>query len=256
MKGKDLAKKIVVFFSAATLMVVLFAVSSGADEAARSKWVLTREFKDKDFIGTMNFSVTYFSSEYIQASMLTEAEKNLWTTDELENYKYQYLKTLNLDEYIPFLVEIDNNGPAMHMSPFGDQFTLWVGKKQVKPVDYDKRFNFALTGKREGFLYFPRFDEKTGKSILEGVDTIRLVVHSGISALSSKGSNFDFIWNISNDNPEALTSGSAAERLEADRLIKRLQKLNAQKAELEEQMQKNADEISMIEARLAELQGK
>lgn len=241
----------------AIIFSLLFSIAAfGMDESVKGKWVLTREFKDREYIGSMTFTVTYFSAEYIQASVMSEAEKNLWTADELENYKYQYLKTLNLDEYIPFFIEIVNNGPSMHMSPFGDQFTLWVGKKQLKAVDYDKRFNFALSDKRDGFLYFPRYDEKTGKSLLEGAETIRLVVNSGISGLSMKSGNFDYIWNIAKDNPEALSSGRAAEKLEADRLIKRLQKLNAEKSELEQQVQDNADEIEKIEARLAEIQSK
>ncbi len=239
-------------------VILLFSAMAafGVTDSISSKWAKTREFSDKEYLGKMTFSVAYFSAEYIQASIAEEAEKNLWTASELENYKYQYLKTLQLDEYIPFYVSIDNNGPAMHMAPFGDQVILWVGKKQYKPVDYDKRFNFALTGKIEGFVYFPRYDEKTGKSILEGIDTIRLVVNSGVSAMSIKGGNFDYLWNIAKDDPKALMEGTAADRLEADRLIKRLQKLNADKTELETKLQENIDEIAMIEARLAEIQSK
>lgn len=249
--------KSMVIASISAVFLLLFALAAfGMDQSVSSRWIKTREFSDKEYLGKMTFSVTYFSAEYIQTSVAAEAEKNLWTASELENYKYQYLKTLNLDEYIPFYIEIDNNSSAMHMAPFDAQMTLWIGKKQYKPTDYDKRFNFALTGKMAGFVYFQRYDEKTGKSLLEGVDTIRLVVNSGVSGITMKGGDFDYIWDIGKDNPQGLLEGSAADRLEADRLIKRLQKLNAEKAELEKQVQDNADEITKIEARLKELQSK
>lgn len=254
--GIKSSKRMAAVCISAALLIFSALAAFGADDSAKGRWVKTREFSDNVYLGKMTFSVTYFSAEYIQATIAAEAEKNLWTASELENYKYQYLKTLNLDEYIPFFVAIDNNGPTMHMSPFGDQVTLWIGKKQYKPVDYEKRFNFALSGKMEGFVYFPRYDEKTGKSLLEGIDTIRLVVNSGVSGISMKGSDFDYIWNVGKDDPKALMEGTAAERLEADRLIKRLQKLNADKAELEAKLQENSDEIKMIEARLAEIQSK
>jgi len=237
------------------LAVFVFPLTVGwADSQVSGRWQKTREFSNSEYVGKMSFAVTYFSSEYIQAEVMAEAEKNLWTADEMENYKYQYLKTLRLDECIPFFIRIVNNGPSMHMAPFGDQFTLWIGKKKYKPVDYDKRFNFSLTGEREGFVYFQRYDEETGDSLLDGVNTIRLVVNSGISAFTIGAGNFDFLWDIGRDNPESLGSGKAAEKLEADRLIKRLKRLNDEKSELESQLDVTNAEIQKVETRLAEIQ--
>jgi len=235
------------------MLTLISAVASAApyDEIIR-KWTRQETYKD-DFQAELTIKVTYYASEYIDALIQKEAEKNLWTKDEMENYQYQLLKSLSLEEYVPFYIEFDNRGPAMHMAPFNEQITLWVGKKQYKPVDYEKRFNFALTGKRGGFVYFPRYDEK-GKPILEGVKTIRLVINGGISA-QTIGKTIEFYWDIDKDSGGAYLAGKAAERLEADRLIKRLEKLNDQKKELQKQLEELEQEIQKIEERLNELQG-
>ncbi|AER66309.1 hypothetical protein Tlie_0574 [Thermovirga lienii DSM 17291] len=234
------------------MLTLISAVASAApyDEIIR-KWTRQETYKD-DFQAELTIKVTYYASEYIDALIQKEAEKNLWTKDEMENYQYQLLKSLSLEEYVPFYIEFDNRGPAMHMAPFNEQITLWVGKKQYKPVDYEKRFNFALTGKRGGFVYFPRYDEK-GKPILEGVKTIRLVINGGISA-QTIGKTIEFYWDIDKDSGGAYLAGKAAERLEADRLIKRLEKLNDQKKELQKQLDELDKEIQKIEERLKELQ--
>jgi predicted nucleic acid-binding Zn-ribbon protein len=66
-------------------------------------------------------------------------------------------------------------------------------------------------------------------------------------------STIDFIWDVYRDDPSRLWSGEAAAKLEIDRLIKRVQKLDAQKADLEAQLaQINAD-LAEINARIEEL---
>ena len=40
------------------------------------------------------------------------------------------------------------------MAPFDNKVTLWAGSKKLSPADYDKRFNFKLSGYREGLVYF------------------------------------------------------------------------------------------------------
>jgi hypothetical protein len=239
----------------ALLFCLFSTVAWAADyDAVMSRWSKTLVFKD-EFGGQVAVTATYYASEYIEAMVQKEAEKNLWTADELENFKYEILKSLQLDEYIPVMLAFDNRGPSMHMAPFDSMISLWIGGKNYTPLEYEKRFNFKLEGQREGLVFFPKYNEKTGKSLLEGVNSIRLVLSGSISPLTI-GKKIDFIWDTARDDALALSSGTAAERLEADRLIKRLQKLNAQKAELQEQMQRNAEEILMIEARLEELQGK
>ena len=235
------------------LLSILSTVTCAAsyDEVIK-KWTREKTYKDK-FQAELTIKATYYASEYIDALIQKEAERNLWTKDEMENYQYQLLKSLSLEEYVPFYIEFDNRGPAMHMAPFNEQVTLWVGKKQYKPVDYEKRFNFALTGKRGGFVYFSRYNEK-GKPILEGVKTIRLVINGGISA-QTIGKTIEFYWDIDKDSGGAYLAGKAAERLEADRLIKRLEKLNDQKKELQKQLEELEQEIQKIEERLNELQG-
>ena len=240
----------------AFLVVLMFSLSGMAYGSGDilSRWSKTREFTDP-YGSSYSIKVTYYSGEFIEALVAEEAEKNLWTSDELENYKYELVKSLQLDEFIPVMFSFENKGPSMHMAPFDSHVHMWVGKTKYSPADYDRRLNFRVDDSRDGLVFFPRYDEKTGKSLLEGVSSVRLVVSGNINSLTA-GDSYDFVWDVGRDNPEALSKGQAAERLEADRLIRRLQKLNAQKAELEEQMKNNVDEIATIEARLAELQGK
>ena len=113
-----------------------------------SKWERKGAYTDQGDLGRLEVKVIYYSGEYIEALLNEEAQKNMWTADELERYKYNLLKTLNLDDTIPFMIEFNNNGPSMHMAPFDEQIALWVGTKKLTPVDYDKRFNFKLQGKR------------------------------------------------------------------------------------------------------------
>lgn len=247
-------KKILSAVSLSALFVFIIAAVAWAapyDDIVK-KWTREVTYKDK-FQAELTIKVAYYASEYIDAVIQKEAEKNLWTKDEVENYQYRLLKSLSLEEYIPFYIEFDNRGPAMHMAPFDEQITLWIGKKKYKPVDYEKRFNFSLTGKRGGFVYFPRYDDK-GKPTLEGAKTIRLVINGAISA-QTIGKTVEFYWDIDKDSGGSYLASKAAERLEADRLIKRLEKLNEQKKELQKQLEELEKEIQKIEERLNELQG-
>jgi len=239
----------------ALAMVLVFLAGSfafaGTDDILR-RWQKERTFKN-DLGSDLTIKVTYFSTEYIEALVNSEAEKNLWTADEMENYKYELLKTLRLDEYIPIHVDIDNRGPSMHMAPFDRQITLWLDGDQYSPADYDKRFNFKLTEKRDGFVFFPRFDEKTGKSLLEGVKRAKVNIKGSISSTTDGIPYIDYLWDIYNDDPTRLYSGKAAAQLEIDRLIKRLEKLMAEKNKLEAQLSEVQSEVDMVNQRIEEL---
>ena len=231
---------------------------AGVSEAASqyqdvmSKWERKGAYTEQGELGRLEVKVVYYSGEYIEALLNEEARKNMWTADELERYKYNLLKTLNLDETIPFMVEFNNNGPSMHMAPFNEQIALWVGKKKLTPVDYDKRFNFKLQGKREGMVHFPKYDEKTGKSNLQGAATIRLTMAGGIHGYL-KG-EISYLWDVTKDNPQRLYEGKAASRLELDRLIARIRKLSDQKKELEGKVAEIDRELATIQQRVDELQ--
>jgi hypothetical protein len=235
------------------LFVVALPATAADYDAVIKKWTREATFKS-DFQSELTVTVTYYAEELIEALIQREAEKNLWTADELENYKYQLLKSLNLEENIPIHIEFFNRGPAMHMAPFDQQVMLWIGKKNYNPVEYDPRFNFRLEGKRDGMMFFPRYDEK-GKPLLENVNTIRLVIKGEISA-QTIGKSIEFMWDTVRDSGGGFTQSLAMERLEADRLIRRLQKLNTEKAELEEELRAKEQEIREIEIRLADIQSK
>ena len=215
------------------------------------KW--SRTYMTKGDMGDeLAIVATYYSAEYIEALVQREAEKNLWTESELENYKLELLKALQLEEYIPIMLSFDMKGAPLRMAPFDNKVTLWVGGKKLSPADYDKRFNFKLSGKREGLVYFPRYDEN-GKSYLEGVSTLRLTIDGNIGPITM-GRQIDFFWDVSQDDPSKLYQGRVAAQLELERLIKRLNQLKDQKSQLEEQLAGIEKEIETVEARIEELQ--
>jgi len=236
-----------------TIFAMLFSSMAFADnEDILRRWAKEKNFEN-DLGSELKVTVTYFGSEYIQALVATEAEKNLWTADETENYKYELLKTLRLDEYIPIHVAIENRGPAMHMAPFDRQISLWLDEDRYVPEDYDKRFNFKLTENRDGFVFFPRFDEKTGKSLLEGVKRAKVGISTNISSVAEGAMFMDFFWDIYDDDPSRLYSGKAAAKLEIDRLIKRLEILSSKKDDLESQLAEVLAELDMVNQRIEEL---
>lgn len=235
------------------VLVLSFAAALWAspfDEVVR-RWQKTQRFGDAG--ESVSITATYFSSEYIEALMQSEAENNLWTADEMELHKYQLLKTLRLDDSIPVRFSFEVMGSSLHMAPFGDQLKLWIGGKSYKPVDYDPIFNFRVTDKVEGMVYFPRFDEKTGKDLLAGVGSVKLEVSGSIS-MAIRPTKVDFIWDVGNDDPSSLYGGQAGSRLEIDRLIKRLANLNKEKEECEQRLSELNSEIATVEARMKELQ--
>lgn len=244
-------KKIIL---AVLLLVILSAVSSAS--AAAFDQVVSRWAKEQYFVNDMGnnltITCTYYSAEYIEAYVQSEAQKNLWTQDETDDFKYNFLGALQLTEMIPVHVKFINNGPSMHLGPFDIMVKLRIGSKLYKPVDYDKRFNFGFQGEKDGLIYFRRYDEKTGKDLLKGANMIKLEFNSAISDILGNREPA-FIWNVAKDDPSKLYQGKSAARFESDRILKRLEKLRKDKAEHEKQLQSINDEIATIQKRLDEL---
>ena len=217
------------------------------------RWTKSTKYIDKeDMVSNLEIKATYYSSEFIEAMMQNEAKNNLWTQQETDDYKYNFLCALRLDEMIPIQVEFINNGPMMYLAPFDIMVKLMIGNKEYKMVDYDKRFNFKFQGKKDGLIYFPRYDEKTGKDLLKGVKTVKLILLPTVSTVTD-GKRTEFMWDVTNDDPSKLYQGKTAARFETDRLLKRLEKLRKDKAEHEKQLQVINDEMSTVQKRLDEL---
>jgi len=238
--------------SSALFLVFLCAVSwASSYDAILGRWSKTREVTDRGDL--LSITATYYAAEYVEATVQEEAEKNLWTADELETYKYQFLKTLNVEDTIPIRLVFDNRASALHMAPFERQIVLWIGGKKYQPKQVDPRFNFKVIDKIEGLVYFPRFDEKSGKDLLKGVKTVKLEISGAVSP-TMRGRSVEYIWDVANDNPERLFAGKAGSKLEMDRLIRRLEKLNGEKKDLEGKLDQLKVEIEKIQARMTELQ--
>jgi hypothetical protein len=241
-----------------TLLLALLlagAVAASAEDfaAERRDWERFWEVKQVDSGFRVEFHVALYANRYVEAIVREEAAKNLWTKQEEEEYKYQLLKNLRLSEYLPVKLDILNYGPSMHMAPFDKQVALWIDNKKYTPVEYDTRFNFALQGKRDGLIFFPRYDAKTGKSLLEGAKTVKFSINGSVTQLSKSGGYIDFLFDISRDSPLDL-AGVAAEIGKIDRLLKRSDKLKAQKADLQKQMDAVGQELKMVQDRIDQLQ--
>lgn len=238
------------------LVLLLASVcwGKGIEEKVLASWTRSGSYSESTGAQNVKLKITYYSAEYIEALVRAEAEKNLWTKDEEERYKYNLLKTLNLDERIAFHFDIDVTGMPAYLQPFDRFLKLRIGKKLYEPVDYDKRFNFKLEGQRDGIVWFPRYDEKTGKSLLEGVKELRLVVNGAFSQSTASKGDILFVWNITGDDPSVLDKGRAAAKLELDRLIKRLDKLHGERRTLQEQLDTIDKELGEINIRVEELQ--
>lgn len=233
--------------------IISTKTASAADQdALLKKWERSANAKD-DIGGDFTLKAIPYTAEYVNAYIESEAEKNLWTASEMDDYKYNFLRSIQMDDYFAFFLEIENLGPTAHMAPFNEMVYVWINNKKYTPVNYDERFNLPLQGKREGLVFFPRFDEKTGKSLFDKDMTLRLVL---VGAASPVLSNRDIrmTWDIKAENNVII--GNAADRLEIDRLLRRVEKLSSEKNSLEAQLAEKSAEISEIMKRINKLQGK
>lgn len=244
-------------FTAVLVMLFVTLIPStvfAADEDPVLKaWTHETKAQSKEGDQEITLKATYFSNEYVNALVTSEAEKNLWTADEMENYKYTLLKNLNLNETIPFHLDMYVRGTPMYAQPFDKHITMMVGGKKYSPVDYDRRFNFKIIGPREGMIYFPRYDEKTGKEILAGAKDVRIIFDSSISHALAGKKDVLWIWDLTKDRGK-IAGGRAADRLEADRLIKRSGKIEAEREELKRKLDELNKEYNEVNSRIDELQ--
>ena len=248
-------KKLFYVFAALFVMSLAFTPAPSYADAFDNiiqRWTKSTRYEDVEFGGNLEVRATYYAAEYIEAMAQKEAKANLWTEDEMENFKYRFLSTLKLDEMIPIHVEFINNGPTMHMGPFDVMVKLRIKNKLYKAVDYDKRFNFSFQGKKDGLIFFPRYDEKTGKDLLEGVKNVRLEFSTAISPLL-EGRDITFMWDVARDDPSKLYKGATANKMETDRLLKRLESIRKDKADEEARLKAITDEEETIRKRLDEL---
>ena len=235
------------------LTMCIPSYSAEKEDPVLKAWSHETTAQTKEGDQSITVKATYYSNEYIEALVTSEAEKNLWTADEMENYKYTLLKNLNLGETIPFHIDMYVRGIPVYAQPFDRHVTLMVRGKKYQPVDYDKRFNFKILGPRDGMIYFPRYDEKTGKEILAGAKDVRLIFDSAISvALAGKG-DVVWVWDLAKDRGK-IAGGRAADRLEADRLIKRSKKIEEERAALQKKLDELNKEHKEVNSRIDELQ--
>ena len=242
--------------TASLILLLTFCIpsySAEKEDPVLKAWSHETKAQTREGDESITIKATYFSNEYINALVNSEAEKNLWTADEMENYKYTLLKNLNLSETIPFHIDMYVRGTPMYAQPFDKHITMMVGGKKYQPVDYDRRFNFKILGARDGMVYFPKYDPKTGKEILAGARDVRVIFDSAINHALAGKNDVVWIWDLTKDRGQ-IAGGRAADRLEADRLIKRSSKIDAERAELQKKLDELNKEYKEVNERIDELQ--
>ena len=122
------------------LMMGMLSVST----ASAAEWRQKKEYRD-DFGASVEIQATYYAAEYVERSTQDQAQKNLWTADEAEDYRYNLLQQLKLDDTIPVFIKFTNRGPAIRMAPFESQVTLTVGKHRhcSNARDHDGKETFG-----------------------------------------------------------------------------------------------------------------
>ena len=87
-----------------TMLLATSAFAADAFSNVTARWQKEQKFQDR-LGANLTITCTYYSAEYIEASIQQEAQKNLWTQRETDDYKFSYLKALNLDEMIPINIK-------------------------------------------------------------------------------------------------------------------------------------------------------
>lgn len=249
-----MVKKLITALTVCFMLAIIAAQASAATkyDAALERWTRKSETRD-NMGGEFRIKITPYTSEYIDLLVESEAEKNLWTASEMEDYKYNLLRTIRIDEYFAFYLEIENLGPSAYMNPFDEMVYAWIGEKKYKPLDYERRFNMQLQGSVEGMVFFPRYDEKTGKSLFSKDMSLRFVMNGAASPVLN-GKEIRITWDIKADT--GTSGGTAADRMEVDRLLRRVERLNNERRELANQLEAKDKEVSEIMERINELQGR
>ncbi len=235
-------------FSAAVLFMLICA--GGAFSA---EWRKKVELHD-NYGASLDIEATYYAAEYVERATQEQAEKNMWTEDETEDYRYNLLQQLRLEDTIPIFLKFNNRGPALHMAPFEQQITLTIGKNRLRPTDFDRRFNFKISDTREGFVYFPRFDDKGNPYLTDKVKTIRLDISNSITPVAQGRSSIYFLWDVKDDNPDKILRGKSGAKIEMERLTKRIALLNDEGRKLQTRMDEIGEEVKKINERMMELQ--
>ena len=231
--------------------VLLLCVLCAAQTQA-AEWQQRKEWSD-NFGANLEITATFYAAEFIEKATQEQAKKNLWTEDEMEDYRYNLLQQLKLDDTIPIFLKFVVHGPALHMTPFERHVSLWVGKHRLTPIDYDRRFNFKVKDEREGFVYFPRLDSKGNPYITPKIKSIKLEIDGHITPVTL-GKQVTFFWDVKDDNPDKVLRGKSGAKLELDRLTKRMSNLTKEGKELNDKLVKIEEEMRMINTRMMELQ--
>ena len=88
---------------------------------------------------------------------------------------------------------------------------------------------------------------------MEGARDVRVILDGSIGYATAARGDITWVWDIKQDKPKTDT-GKAATRLEIDRLLKRMEKLNADRAKIQKELDTVNQEYDKINARIDELQ--
>lgn len=162
------------------LALVLHAITSIAFandykqlEKKNTRYLLCKNDKQAGS-SIVEFYVTYYSPELWK---LHKENTNIASTINTSDF----LTTLREEETIAFKIRIKNNASPIELNPINSMITLRVDNKKYKSVEHDISLSYSFQGENEGYIYFSRFDSKTGKDVLKNAKRIWLELRPQIS---------------------------------------------------------------------------
>lgn len=161
-------KKISLLVASLLLLLMVMPLTANADsfDQVMQRWMKKQLFQS-DMDGNLTVKVIYYSAEYMEAYIQSEAKKNLWTESETEDFKYKFLTALNLNETIPIYIEFVNNGPTMYLGPFDNMVSLRIKNKTYKRSNMTSASTSVFRDRRTVLYSFPGMMSRQAKIYLQ-----------------------------------------------------------------------------------------
>ena len=185
-------RRLISLFIMSLFVFLVFVPSARADDFKKLEKENTRyifyENTRETASSTVEFWVTYYTPELWKL----EKEKN---KDLVKEGSSEFIKSVLEEETLAFKVRIENNASPIELNPISGMITLRVGKKIYRIVDSDIELSYSFQGENEGFIYFLRYDKKTGEDILKDAKSFWIELNPRISPVM-QGRLESLRWNL------------------------------------------------------------
>lgn len=170
-----------------TITSVAFANDYKQLEKKNTRYLLCKKERE---IGsaTVEFYVTYYSPELWKLHKENAMEVNVETTSD-------FLTDIRDEDAVIFKIRIKNNAPPIQLNPLNSMITLRIDNKRYKSTEHDINLSREFQGENEGYVYFPRFDPKTGADVLKNAKRIWFELSTLISPVM-QGQTPSLRWDL------------------------------------------------------------